>query len=125
MSKLRHAEDKLELKLTNSLQAWGTPEFNRVLKHEIEQLDASQLPLQQCLSVGSYALDNKLEAVILDATRTEDCIRVKAGIFYTSIIAGCSCADDPTPIDENTEYCVIQLDIHPDSAVTTLTLLTN
>ncbi|MDR3392679.1 MAG: hypothetical protein P4L77_13190 [Sulfuriferula sp.] len=109
--------------LANSLQAWGTPEFNRVLKHEIEQLNADQLPLQQGLSVGSYALDGKLQTVIFDASQLNDCIRVKIGIFYTSIIAGCSCANDPTPIDENTEHCVAQLDIHADTAEGTLILL--
>ena len=50
-------------------------------------------------------------------------IRVKAGIFYTGIIAGCSCADDPTPIDELNEYCVVQLDIDLATADTTVTLL--
>ena len=113
----------MELNLAESLQAWGTPDFERVLKNEIEQLDASQLPLQRALSIGNYALDDELEAVIHDAAEKTDSIRVKAGIFYTSIIGGCSCADDPTPIDKNTEYCVVQLDIDWGTAATTLTLL--
>lgn len=113
----------MKLNLAESLQAWGTPDFKRVLKNEIEQLDASQLPLQRALSIGNYALDDELEVVILDAAERADSIRVKAGIFYNSIIGGCSCADDPTPIDKNTEYCVVQLDIDRGTAATTLTLL--
>jgi len=50
-------------------------------------------------------------------------IRVKAGIFYTGVIAGCSCADDPTPIDEQNEYCVVQFDIDRTTADATVTLL--
>ena len=110
-------------KLADSLHAWGTPDFKRILKSEIEQLDASQLPLQQGLSIGSYALDNKLDVIVIDAAEAEGHLRVKVGIFYTSIIAGCSCADDPTPVDENNEYCVVQLDINTSTAETTLTLL--
>jgi hypothetical protein len=48
---------------------------------------------------------------------------VKAGIFYTGVIAGCSCADDPTPVDELNEYCVVQFDIDRMTAETTVRLL--
>ena len=44
--------------------------------------------------------------MLLSASEDAGLLRVKAGIFYTGIIAGCSCADDPTPIDELNEYCV-------------------
>jgi hypothetical protein len=40
------------LRLSKSLNAWGTPDFAGILKEEIEQLDAAQLPLQQGLSTG-------------------------------------------------------------------------
>jgi len=48
---------------------------------------------------------------------------VKAGLLYAGIIAGCSCADDPTPIDEVTEYCVVRFDIDKATAETKVTLL--
>ena len=111
-------------KLAASLHAWGTSDFNHILKAEIAQLDADQLPLQQGLTTGSYALDKKLDVIVIGAAKVNDHIRAKVGIFYTSIIAGCSCADDPTPIDENNEYCVVQLDIDLHTAEAALTLLT-
>ena len=40
-------------RLTNALNAWGAPDFESVLKKEIEQLGAEHLPLQQGLSTGS------------------------------------------------------------------------
>ncbi|MHB1332906.1 MAG: hypothetical protein ACYCY1_09935 [Sulfuriferula sp.] len=110
-------------KLTDSLQAWGTSDFNHALKNEIKQLDASQLPLQQGLTTGSYALDNILDVIVIGTAETEGHLRAKVGIFYTSIIAGCSCADDPTPIDENNEYCVVQIDIDTATTEAALTLL--
>ena len=41
------------IRLTNTLNAWGTPDFKDIFKKEIEQMDAEQLPLQQGLSTGS------------------------------------------------------------------------
>ena len=111
------------IRLTNALNAWGTPEFEGALKREIEQMDAQSLPLQQGLSAGSYAIDGKLDAMIIGVFEEAGFIRVKAGIFYSGIIAGCSCADDPMPVNEESEYCVVQLDINKQTAETTVVLL--
>ena len=106
-----------------ALEAWGTPEFEDALKKEIEQIDAGQLPLQQGLKTGSYALDGKHKAMIIRASEEADVVRVKAGIFYSGILTGCACADDPTPVNEESEYCVVQLDIDKSTAETRITLL--
>ena len=111
------------IRLTNTLNAWGTPDFKDILKKEIEQMDAEQLPLQQGLSTGSYALDGKFNVMIIRVSEEAGIIRVKAGIFYSGIIAGCNCADDPTPVNEESEYCVVQLDIDKQTADTTIALL--
>ena len=109
--------------LNKSLNAWNTPEFKDVLQQEIAQLDAGLLPLQQGLSISSHVTDRPVQAMILDLSEDADLIRIKAGIFYTGIIAGCSCADDPTPIAEQNEYCVLQFCINKQSAETTVTLV--
>jgi hypothetical protein len=105
------------------LQAWGTPEFNDVLRREIESLDGAQLPLQEGLTSSSHALCDRVSAMIIDASDAGGVIRAKAGIFYSGIVAGCSCADDPTPVPEQTEYCVVELTIDKRTAETTLRLL--
>ncbi len=110
------------IRLTKALNAWGTPDFNEIIKSEIEQLSIEQLPLQQGLTAGSYALDNKLSVMIISAKDDADVIRVKSGLFYSGVIAGCNCADDPTPIDESSEYCEVQFTIHKTTADTTVTL---
>ena len=89
----------------------------------LEQLKAEDLPLQQGLSTGNYAFDNKIQVMILKVTDDKDFIHAKAGLFYTSIIGGCSCADDPTPIDENNEYCEILCIINKNTADTTIQLM--
>ena len=111
------------IRLPASLNAWGTPEFETVLKREIEQVDAGLLPLQQGLSASSYVTDRPFQARIISVREDAGQIRVKAGIFYTGVIAGCSCADDPTPIDAQTEYCVVQISIDRTTADATVTLL--
>jgi hypothetical protein len=111
------------VQLNKSLNAFGTPDFKQVLKQEIEQLSIDQLPLQQGLSVSSYALDDPRRVMVIDVSDDTRFIHAKAGIFYFGIIAGCSCADDPTPVDKNNEYCEVRLDIDKSTAETTVTLL--
>ncbi len=110
-------------KLSLSLQAWDTEAFNAVLKEEICSLDADTLPLQQGLSSSSYANSNNLSITILKVENENNNIFVKAGLFYTGIIAGCNCADDPTPVDENNEYCEVLFCINKNTAETTVSLI--
>lgn len=106
------------IRFDKSLHAWGAPDFSVVLKQEIEQLGADQLPLQQGLATGNYVTAAPITVLINSVTEMDEVIRVKAGIFYQSVIGGCSCEGDPTPTSENTEYCEVQLDIDKVTAVT-------
>jgi len=109
--------------LPKALNAWHSPDFRDILKAELQQLEPGNLPLQQALAIGNYALETKFTPMILNADEDANFIYAKVGIFFSSIISGCSCADDPTPIDENNEYCEIQLDINKSTAEATVTLL--
>jgi hypothetical protein len=110
------------IRLERALRAWGTADFAAVLKQEVAQL-GGDLPLQQGLSIGSHATSDPVTVVVNSVTEMEDVIRVKAGIFYQSVISGCSCEGDPTPTSENTEYCDVQLDIDKATAVTAIALV--
>jgi hypothetical protein len=112
------------LKLTDSLKAWGTSDFEIALKEEIQKLDHSILPLQEGLLQSSHVSDAKISVVILKVSEAPDSICVKTGIFYAGIIAGSCCADDPTPITENTEYCEVLFNINRITAKTVVTLHT-
>lgn len=112
------------IRLARALKAWDTPGFDAVLKDEIERLDPALLPLQQGLSQSSHAvLDKQPGVIILAVEDRPDRLRVRAGLSYTGIIAGCSCADDPTPVDEITEYCEVRFDIDKATAEATVMLL--
>ncbi len=111
------------IRLPLSLQNWNTDAFQQTFKHELCSLKPEHLPLQQGLQYSSYALTDKLSVAVLLAEEQKDFLQVKAGIFYSGIIAGCSCSDDPTPIDEVTEYCEVQVSINKQTAVASIQLL--
>ena len=111
------------MKLPKTLHSWGQADFKKILKDEIQSVDPTLLPLQQGLSRSSYVSDSALSVVVLNVTEETNFIRVKAGIFYTGIIAGCSCSDDPSPTDEQNEYCELQFSINKDTAETGIKLL--
>lgn len=113
----------LQLPAKEILQMVSVDQKKDLVKQAIENLDPDALPLQQGLSHGSHVSDEPVNAIIIDYTEELDLIRAKTGIFYSSIIAGCSCADDPTPIDTNQEYCVLQFVIDKNTGEAEVELL--
>lgn len=111
------------IRLDKALSAWGTPDFEAILKQEIAQLGADHLPLQLGLSTCNHAADVPVTVMINSVAEVENFIRIKAGIFYQGVIGGCSCADDPTPTSEINEYCEVQLDIDKTTAAATIALV--
>lgn len=96
--------------LPDSARAWGTDDFPAVFKRELaEHMD--ELPLQQALTGTSAVADEPVTVVLLDARADATRIHAKAGIFFAGMLAGCSCADDPTPVESQTEYCELLLEI--------------
>jgi len=111
------------IKLLLSLQAWNTTAFPDVLKMEVCSLDFKSLPLQQGLRYSSIANPDSLSACILKISEDDDCVVATAGLFYTGIVAGCNCADDPSAADELNEYCEILIRINKITAESTITLI--
>lgn len=114
----------LVFRLEKALHAWGTPGFEEVLRQELVQ-HTGQFPLQQGLSFSNYVVDAPVAVLINRVCEKNNSIQVEVGIFYQGIVSGCSCADDPTPISENTEYCELLLDIDKANAATTVGLVTD
>ena len=110
------------LTLNNSLAAWGSAAFEQVFKQELAQ-HAVLLPLQQALTQSSSVSSEPVTVLVQSATELEHAIRVKAGVFYQGLAGGCSCANDPTPESEYTEYCELLLDIDKASAEAAVMLL--
>jgi hypothetical protein len=110
------------IRLPLARQAWNSPGFEAVLKREFEQLDAGLLPLQQGLMTSSYALDDNFSTMIIGMKEIPGFIDVTVGIFFSGVIAGCNCADDPSPVEAQSEYCELRLLIDKATAEATVTL---
>jgi len=111
------------IKLVKLIGSWDVAGFKGLLKDELQTINPDLLPLQQGLTLSSYVGQSPYSVVILNLDEHDRKLIVKAGIFYTGIIAGCSCSDDPSPVDEQNEYCELQFDIDKNTAETTVTLL--
>jgi len=113
------------MRLEKTVAAWQTPAFEEAFKREVAQLGIERLPLQQALSQGSYASDKDLKVLVIKTVDRQENIQVKAGIFYTGILPGCACTDDPAPENEYTEYCEVLFTIDLQTAETTVSLFTD
>lgn len=109
--------------LPKARDAWNSADFNQVLKHELEALEPTQLPLQQGLTQSSMVSHEPFSAIVTACEESRETICSRVSIIYAGIIAGCSCADDPTPPDTLTECCELRLEIDKLSAETRVTLL--
>lgn len=110
------------LSLPKSAKAWNSAKFEDILVKEISSLGLKYLPLQQGLTSSSVALDHALKMMVLSKQEKENCATINMGAFYTGIIAGCNCADDPTPMDEVNEYCEIIVCIDLKNGQSTIVL---
>lgn len=108
--------------LPESLAAWRTPGFGCVLKRELRQKGAGALPLQEALVRSSTVADEGIEVMVIGASDDPRYVRVRVGIFFSGIVAGCSCADDPTPVEAQSEYCEVMLTIDRQTAGATASL---
>lgn len=112
------------IRMPDTVAAWNTPAFAVVMKRELAA-QAAMLPLQQAAASTSVVLDVPPEILFIGAAAREGQIDIRIGVFFSGIVAGCSCADDPTPVEPQPEYCELQLSVDTVTADTTVTLSGN
>ncbi len=109
--------------LPNTTSAFNHERFEATVKQELAAQDDFAKLLQQTLQFGSYALLDELE-IMLNKIEADDAhIRIEIGAFYHSLIAGCNCADDPSPVEKNNEYTEISIIIDRKNAAAILKAL--
>lgn len=94
-----------------TLQSFATPDFKTEFSKALKSLAPGKLDLQSALKLGSVALTDDLSVMILNCKEHPSFLEIEAGIFFHSLIAGCNCADDPTPTDTLQEYCEMAIRI--------------
>jgi hypothetical protein len=113
------------LALTRSAAARNSPSFEATLAEEVQGLGPHHPALRPLLQAGltqtSVVAEAPLGIQVLSSAQAAGRIRVHLGVFYSGVIAGCSCADDPTPVDTITEHCELLLEIDPATGQTWVT----
>ena len=89
-----------------ALKQRDAPGFHHALKRAIRSLP---LPLSALMQHGSRPRDSSPEPVILAVEDMGGMVRIRFGLFFQSIDAGCACEDDPTPINDINEYAELAL----------------
>lgn len=101
------------IKFTDSLDAWHTDAFARTLKADIEMLTTDVLPLDKGVTQGGMVDDSQITATVLHVSDDSQSILARVGVFFTEIVGGCSCGDDPQP---SNAYCELLVSIDKKSA---------
>ncbi len=98
-------------------------ELAATFTEEIAASSTADLPLQQGMAHGNVADGDALSAMVIRTEIEPGCIRIHAGLFFSSVVAGCACTNDPTPMNTNPEYCEAIFDIARDDGATTVRLI--
>ncbi|MEO5344077.1 MAG: hypothetical protein H7842_12210 [Gammaproteobacteria bacterium SHHR-1] len=103
------------MKLPNTLAALEHPDLPRILQAELQSA-AHQPPLQDLLQAalrhGSQALDESLQVLLQGLTLEPERAELRLNLLFQGVIAGCNCADDPSPQQATTaEQCPLRLRI--------------
>ncbi|MFP4462738.1 MAG: hypothetical protein ACLFO0_02670 [Guyparkeria sp.] len=92
-------------------------------KAEISALSPDELPLEQGMSRGSVVTGDALSAMVIRSRIGPDRIRIHAGLFFTSVVAGCACTNDPSPMIDEPEYVEVEFEIDRRDGAATVRLL--
>lgn len=108
------------MRLTGTLQAWGTPEFEQTLKAELTEQGGEALPLERATTQGGMVDASKLAFTVISSRENSEALIIRVGVFFTEIVICCGCGDDPF---ETNGYGVLEMHIDKTTAVTTVCLV--
>lgn len=98
----------------NALRDWGTERFNQSLKGELKALGAGNLPLHGGTNQGGRVDDSDLGVTVISARDSGQAIQVRVSVFFTEVVGGCSCGDDPFGLPA---CCTLQVTIEKQTGM--------
>jgi len=113
-------DDQVMPKFIDAVRDWPTDTFALSLKRELMALGSGVLPLGKGVAYGGVVDDSNLAVSILRSTDAGSAIVVRVGVFFTEVIAGCNCDEDPLSIPA---YCELHINIDKLSAEADMTLV--
>lgn len=109
--RLRHDWYPLGTFLTRTLAAWPSPLRDSILKQELEGLDPGLLPLREAMARGNQVAAEPVRVLVLATGEDEDGYWARVGLLFASLVGGCQCADDPSPLEALPEYAELEIRI--------------
>jgi hypothetical protein len=99
----------------NSLRAWPSESFAEALKQEIQAVGIAGLPV--ATTQGGHVDEQEFSVMVLVTQETADAIEARVGVFFSEILGGCNCSEDPV---ESNSYCELIVAINKKNALTEL-----
>jgi len=109
-------------KFIDTVRAWQTDAFAQCLKRELMGLGKGGLPLARGVTYGGAVDDSDLTVTVLRSRDDGPAIVARVGVFFTEVIGGCSCGDDPT---STPAYCELRIRIDKATAEAQLVLVSD
>ena len=71
----------------------------QTIARELEALPAEDLPLHAYCSQGGWVDDSQLAVSVLELRPDTHCVMARVGVFFTELVGGCNCQDDPAKVN--------------------------
>lgn len=83
-------------------------ELPAVLANWLSALPADELPARLCCSRGGLIDPDDWSFSVLGVRDRDDCVSARVGFFFTEVVGGCNCNDDPSRFND---YCELIIEI--------------
>lgn len=110
------------LKLSHTVEQHDFDILKQVLKRELESEVGAHLPLDQGTTEGGYSDASELSVTVLGIDQDGHLLYARIGVFFTEIVANCSCGDEPL---HKPAYCQMQLCIDRSTGMASARVMTD
>jgi hypothetical protein len=107
-------------RLSRVRDSWAGPDFATILGDELQALGGEGLPLHLGLNEGGMVDASRLQVTVIRSEADPAVIRATVGLFFTEVVGGCSCGDEP---EAKPVYCEMRVHIDRGSAETRFEML--
>ncbi|MDR9436481.1 MAG: hypothetical protein RI563_06350 [Thiohalophilus sp.] len=108
------------LKLLHTIEQHEPDALIQTLKRELESGVGANLPLDQGTGEGGYSDATDLQVTVLGIDQDDRMLHARIGVFFTEIVANCSCGDEP---ERKPAYCRMQLSIDRSTGAATASVI--
>lgn len=105
------------INLRHCLDTTDATELKRRLGAALGRLPTGALPLQHGCDQGGLVDDQAVSASVLGFEQTAGHLTARVGVFFTEVVGGCNCNDDPL---QTNAYCVVEVRIDRATGATEL-----